>query len=351
LSEFQVARTTWELELDISAPQIIFVEQFTDNNSAMAVIDFGRLQLSNHPARTEVVAKPDFINKESEDDGKNKIKTNCVELDGIFFLETFLTPCSTPPQSEASDSEEHTLEFLPNLEQDMKGSFTERSLHHRLYDRYCVELTDLQILIGKVKDNWRYAHNKGSSTLHVLDRFSISLQIEKRMIHTSDPLYPSLIINTNLPKLIAHLNESKIAAARTLTQIITITGLPSPFKSPENPVEIVPDTGQSDDDSFSQDTSVEMSRLLMVQFTVDQLSLEVQSRGRCVAELQVAGVRVAFTKRPRDITVTLTVHSLLLVDALQTFGPDFELLIASHKHVGCVGVISLHKSWKQIQLI
>jgi vacuolar protein sorting-associated protein 13D len=74
LSEFQVARTTWELELDISAPQIIFVEQFTDNNSAMAVIDFGRLQLSNHPARTEVVAKPDFINKESEDDGKNKIK-------------------------------------------------------------------------------------------------------------------------------------------------------------------------------------------------------------------------------------------------------------------------------------
>jgi vacuolar protein sorting-associated protein 13D len=311
-----VARTTWELELDISAPQIIFVEQFTDNNSAMAVIDFGRLQLSNHPARTEVVAKPDFINKESEDD------------------ETFLTPCSTPPQSEASDSEEHTLEFLPNLEQDMKGSFTERSLHHRLYDRYCVELTDLQILIGKVKDNWRYAHNKGSSTLHVLDRFSISLQIEKRMIHTSDPLYPSLIINTNLPKLIAHLNESKIAAARTLTQIITITGLPSPFKSPENPVEIVPDTGQSDDDSFSQDTSVEMSRLLMVQFTVDQLSLEVQSRGRCVAELQVAGVRVAFTKRPRDITVTLTVHSLLLVDALQTFGPDFELLIASHKHVG-----------------
>lgn len=27
-------------------------------------------------------------------------------------------------------------------------------------------------------------------------------------------------------------------------------------------------------------------------------------------------------------------YSLLLVDALQTFGPDFELLLASHKHVG-----------------
>jgi vacuolar protein sorting-associated protein 13D len=62
--------------------------------------------------------------------------------------------------------------------------------------------------------------------------------------------------------------------------------------------------------------------------------MQVQSRGRCVAELQVAGVRAAYTKRPYDTSVSLSVHSLLLVDALQMFGPDFELLVASHKHVG-----------------
>lgn len=72
----------------------------------------------------------------------------------------------------------------------------------------------------------------------------------------------------------------------------------------------------------------------MMQFTVDQMSLELQSRGRAVAELQVAGVKIAFTQRAVDTSITLTVHSLLLVDALQTFGPDFELLVASHKHVG-----------------
>lgn len=77
-----------------------------------------------------------------------------------------------------------------------------------------------------------------------------------------------------------------------------------------------------------------MSRQLIFQFTVDHLALEVQSRGRSVAELQVSGVKTAFTKRPVDIGITLSVHSLLLVDALQTFGPDFELLVASHKHVG-----------------
>ena len=55
-----------------------------------------------------------------------------------------------------------------------------------------------------------------------------------------------------------------------------------------------------------------------------------------MAELQVSGVRAGFTKRPFDTSLSLSVHSLLLVDALQTFGPDFELLVASHKHVGYV---------------
>lgn len=60
---------------------------------------------------------------------------------------------------------------------------------------------------------------------------------------------------------------------------------------------------------------------------------QLQSRGRSVAELQVTGVRANLNKRPHESTAILSVHSLLLVDALQTFGPDFELLVASHKHV------------------
>lgn len=246
----------------------------------------------------------------------------------------FMTPCSTPPGSEASISENLYLTMPLNFT-DKADTLDEQSLHRKLYDRYCVELTDLQILIGKVKDNWRYAHNRGSSTLHVLDRFNISLQIEHRVIHTCDPFYPSLTLSANLPKLIIHLNEQKIAAARCLIEVIRVTGLPSPFNTPENEVsEISTVFTQEDEESMSVDTSVEMSRLLIFQFTVDQLALDVQSRGRSIAELQVSGVKAAFSKRPGDVSITLSVHSLLLVDALQTFGPDFELLVASHKHVG-----------------
>lgn len=246
-----------------------------------------------------------------------------------------MTPCSTPPGSEASNSETSYSYTVPaNINENM-DTLNEQNLHRKLYDRYCVELTDLQILIGKAKDNWRYAHNRGSSTLHVLDRFNISLQVEHRVVHTCDPLYPSLTVSANLPKLVAHINEQKIAAARHLIEVIRVTGLPSPFATPDSDIADTSTTFlPEDDESISLDTSMELSRLLIFQFTVDQLSLEVQSRGRSITELQVSGVKASFSKRPVDVSITLSVHSLLLVDALQTFGPDFELLVASHKHVG-----------------
>ena len=52
----------------------------------------------------------------------------------------------------------------------------------------------------------------------------------------------------------------------------------------------------------------------------------------------MSGVKANFTKRPYDTSVALTVHSLLIVDALQTYGPDFELLVASHKNVWYVNL-------------
>ena len=42
----------------------------------------------------------------------------------------------------------------------------------------------------------------------------------------------------------------------------------------------------------------------------------------------MTGVRASLTRRPYDTNVALSVHSLLLVDAMQTFGPNFELLVA-----------------------
>lgn len=53
---FQSNRKIWELELNISAPQIILVEHFCDKNAVIVVVDFGRFHLStqdNHKLETQ----------------------------------------------------------------------------------------------------------------------------------------------------------------------------------------------------------------------------------------------------------------------------------------------------------
>lgn len=50
-------------------------------------------------------------------------------------------------------------------------------LQRGLCCRYKIELSDLQILVGRARDNWKYAHTKATSSLHLLDRFSILLQV------------------------------------------------------------------------------------------------------------------------------------------------------------------------------
>lgn len=60
---------------------------------------------------------------------------------------------------------------------------------------------------------------------------------------------------------------------------------------------------------------------------------------RSIAELQVAEVKANLVSRPFDSSLSFTIHSLLIVDALQTFGTDYELLVASHKNLWLVDVI------------
>lgn len=364
-------RRTWTLEIDISAPQIIFVENFTLRNGTVVVIDFGRLQLTNytntllnaHVIENLTNTNVDVSARKEDSDQESLCREQSEDE------EAFMTPCSTPPGSHASGDSPTLCSALSDVynsnnsngngndngndsahELNDCNTLNERSLHDKLYDRYKMDLTDLQILVCKSNERWLFASAKGSSTLHVLDRFSISLQVERRAVYTTDPQYPNLTIAGTLPKLNAHINEHKITAITTMLNIISSSQIQSPHRTPNETLEeSFPSESCDttlDNSEYLADTHIdpvrsienecEASKIYILQFSIDQMSLEVQSRGRCIAELQVSGVKAAFSKRPEDINITLSVHGLLLVDAIQSFGPDFELLIASHRHVGYV---------------
>lgn len=293
-----VHRASWDLQFDISAPQILLVERFTDSNAAVIVVDFGRLHLTNGTEKNDVVLRPGSSNSEDN--------------------ETYATPCSTPPGSKENGS-------LQDIQ-----ALSDAALHQRLYDQYFLDLSDLQVLVGKVRDHWKHARTRGMSSLHVLERFNISLQIERRVVTTADPQFPSITVSGNLPRLVVHVNEQKVEAIHSMYDLLLQLSNTSEY-NPEKGHPVSLEAGSPKKEESPDRT---LTRLMMIQFIIDQMTFELQSRGRSVAELQVSGVRIALSKRPADLSASLSVHSLLLVDALQEFGPDFELLVASHKHVG-----------------
>ncbi|XP_071526978.1 intermembrane lipid transfer protein VPS13D [Panulirus ornatus] len=325
----RMTRKRWDIKLDISAPQIIIPEHFKDKNATLVVLDFGKLIFCS--ARPLIPTKlKDELDMTSDDEDE------------------FATPCSTPDEFEiklpleAKDETERKLSLSESTPQ-----ISESMLHDRIYDKYELRLCDMQVLVGKVRDNWRFAYVRGTGQMHVLDRFSINLQLERRVVVMPDAQHqwPSATLAGTLPRLVLHINEQKVQALHTMVVKFSGDQALEPLRKDSAEFEIKEsnisrsstllsfDDQAGDNSNKGISSPTDEGKLLVVQFTVDKLSLELQSRGRSIAELQVTGVRANLNKRPYDSTATLSVHSLLLVDALQTFGPDFELLVASHKHV------------------
>nr|XP_002733622.2 PREDICTED: vacuolar protein sorting-associated protein 13D-like [Saccoglossus kowalevskii] len=331
----------WAIHMDVSAPHIIIPDNFQSPDAMQVILDLGHLEFANTNAKgmaKKKRAKSEIEEEEEEDDD-----------DQLDDDDDFATPLSSP--GEMAPLEEDTVARGDITSIDFADeSISESTLRDKLYDRYTLDMSDLQVIVAKGSYNWKRAYMKGTSAVHVVDRFTISVQLERRIISTTDPQWPSATLSGTLPKLVLHVNENKIHAIR---KCINLFSSPKSDKKLASPSQtrihnILSEVDLEDysrgrssslldvDNSYSQQTSKELvveSRQLLMQFSVDQVSLEVQSRGRCIAELQVSGVKANLTKRPFDTSVSLTVHGLLLVDALTTFGGGFELLMASHKNL------------------
>nr|XP_014090945.2 vacuolar protein sorting-associated protein 13D isoform X1 [Bactrocera oleae] len=326
-------RTTWSLEIDISAPRIIFADNHLEKNTGVVVVDFGRFQmLKNECHKKEPLAARDStaasettskLGKESED-------------------EDFMTPCSTPPGSEISLVESPTLQqnsvAVVNTDTGLESAF-----HKKIYDKYFINLTDMQVIVCKNRDR-NHACTKHSSNFHLLEKFSISIELERRVIYTTDPDYPSLTLYGTLPKIVAHVNEQKLNEFfKILYPIITDRFEVNEMRHDNGNANTEMEGGlreSVDGNGIDNEHTAEIpqnflnTNLMIIQFVIGQMALEVQSLERSIAELQVVGVRAGITKCAEDTHISMSVHGLLLVDAIQSFGPDFELLVASHRHVG-----------------
>uniref|UniRef100_A0A8C9KAV8 Vacuolar protein sorting 13 homolog D n=1 Tax=Panthera tigris altaica TaxID=74533 RepID=A0A8C9KAV8_PANTA len=320
----------WTVRLDISAPQVIFPDDFKFKNPVLVVVDLGRMLLTN-----------------SQDDAKRKSGDGPASEENQFSDDEYKTPLATPPNTpppETSSSNGGKTPPFPGVE------FSEEQLQAHLmstkmYERYSLSFMDLQIMVGRVKDNWKHVQDIDVGPTHVVEKFNVHLQLERRLIYTSDPKYPGAVLSGNLPDLKIHINEDKISALKNCFALLTTPetkASDTQFKE-----QIFPQAGQRGSlqdsvmnltqsfvmlEQHTREVLVE-SQLLLAEFKVNCMQLGVETNGRYISVLKVFGTNAHFVKRPYDAEVSLTVHGLLLVDTMQTYGADFDLLMASHKNL------------------
>jgi len=273
----------------------------------------------------------------------------------------YRTPLGTPPESPPPEPDAPFRERLRGHElHSLRSPEGAQAFSRKLYEKYSLSFKDLQIMVGRCKDNWKHLQESEVGPTHVVEKFNVLLQLEQRLRYTSDPQLPGAVLSGTLPDLKVHVNLEKMSALRSCLARLSSPSLSggeagrdesAHVRSPD-PLTLRHDKiFQREDSSWRPQGSAKNltqsvmtleqhtrevlveSRLLLAEFNINYMQLGVESDGRYISVLKVFGTNAHFVKRPYDTEVSLTVHGLLLVDTLQTYGSDFDLLVASHKNL------------------
>lgn len=101
----------------------------------------------------------------------------------LFSSDEFATPLSSlPSEDERADAPSLSQPVAPlELSKALKSATSVSSSRAKLYNdshnHFLLHLSDLQVLIGKADEQWREAVHSGHSRLHMLDKFTLSVQL------------------------------------------------------------------------------------------------------------------------------------------------------------------------------
>ena len=130
----------------------------------------------------------------------SKLEHSFVQTEHYFATHIFHIPLDdlfqTPPSSPPSEEEEmtdsapvtgpHPSDHLP---QAFQSAVSLRQRQMDPYERYLLRLSDLQVLVGKAGDGWKDAVKSGHSSLHLLDKFTLSFQIQRYRYALMSPAF------------------------------------------------------------------------------------------------------------------------------------------------------------------
>ena len=140
-------RKVWDVMLDLSAPQLLIPDHFRDKQSHLMVVDFGKMRITNQhtqPQRPRHFSGASLATAKTPDDEEDD-------------EDEFVTPSSspgneTPPLLVPPREGPHKS---PSVVEDEPFQVGETLLHNKMYDKYAVDFNNMQIIVARVKDNWK----------------------------------------------------------------------------------------------------------------------------------------------------------------------------------------------------
>ena len=349
---------------DITSPKLIIPQDLSSKNSYVIIFDFGRLILKNNqtkPDQNEVESKA--IIQKFDKNMENFVHlfemSQTEDTDNDEDLDEYQTPTATPPNeldefqaTSSADSNDNEFQFDFN---------------------YDLHLNDLQVISGKLfTDNLDFYINKGHSAYHFLEKFDIKIKmeipknsyksyiaklLEDKLKSNKNNSLLKLNIDLNLLKL--NIDDLKIINFyRTFENFVKINRENSkkteevnsdkiPFYHNESVIFTLfePTPNQESEITFLdlnlklKELNITMSairtqdELLKRQLFIRSLSNDLNER-KSLCELKIYSIDFSTNvKMNKDLHMKLDVSNLLLIDARQIYGLDYQLLAASYENI------------------
>lgn len=323
-------KKTFDIYLDICAPQLIIPQ-----SSDRALIgDFGYLTFINDEYKKSSCP---LQNCDMHNTGSNSPSslTDYFQQRPYFFSEQRISPLpSTAIEDDPGDDEFLTPEGSPLttdgiLEQETvnypvniiprehsSSPMDDHDEHKNLmYSSFSLSLCDMQL--GYIT----YSNNQSRSNLSpIIEKFGVCFLIRYRSIQTFDPLYPLIKVSGILPKVIIHLDPSRL---ETLCGTINNWG---------SFVENLTSSIVANSDLPSSKTSVdELNARLSIGFRINEISVQLSDDHRALTEIRIQNIDLTLMNHIHSNILSFSVHTLMIIDALQNHGKDFELLLTSNR--------------------
>lgn len=323
-------KKNFDIYLDICAPQLI-IPQSSDR---ALIFDFGYLTFINDEYKKSSCP---LQNCDMHNTGSNSPSTltEYFQQRPYFFSEQrtsslpstvieddpgddeFLTPEGSPLTTDGI-LEQETINYPVNIiprEHSLSPMDDQDDHKNLVYSSFSLSLCDMQL--GYLT----YSNNQSRNNLSpIIEKFGVCFLIRYRTIQTFDPLYPLIKVSGILPKVILHLDPSRL---ETLCGTINNWG---------SFVENLTSSIVANSDLTNTKTSVEeLNARLSLGFRINEISVQLSDDNRALAEIRIQNIDLTLMNHLHSNLLSFSVHTLMIVDALQNHGKDFELLLTSNR--------------------